>query len=80
MGCNCKANQYIRQTKKRFDYNSETVKNVSFKNKFKIVLKSILILFLMLIGLPITIAYFVISKFLLKNKRIKLFNAITIRL
>lgn len=80
MGCNCKASQYIRQTKKKYGYEPETIENVSFSKKIKLILRGLLIWVVIILLFPLVLLLFIFVGFFKKRSFITLFNAIKIRL
>lgn len=80
MGCNCKATEYIRKSKKIYGYESETTHNVSTKEKIKMVFKAIFMWIMIIIGFPIIVLYLIFSKTFLRRKKISIFNALKIRI
>lgn len=79
MSCNCKASQYIRQTKKKFGYEPESIKNISGKEKIKMGVQAIIIWIMMIVGVPFIFLWGIFGKIFLKKKKFKLFNAISIK-
>ena len=80
MGCNCKATDYIRKTKKYYGYNPETKENIPIKIKMKMVIQAIFMWVMIIIGFPIVLFYFGFIKFFTKRKSVKLLNTIRIRI
>lgn len=80
MGCNCKASQYVRNTKKMFGYAPETHKNISIKERIKMLLKVIGVWVVSFTVFPLIIIGFVCFKLVTRKKDIRLMDIITIRL
>ena len=75
MGCNCKASQYIRKTEERYGLKSEPKRGA----KFKTTNKALLVWLIIIICLPFAVILPIIFLILRKNRKVKLFNTITIR-
>ena len=80
MGCNCKASQYVRNTKKMFGYAPETRKNINIKERLKMLMKIIAIWVITLCFIPIVIVGFICFKLITKKEHIRLMDIITIRM
>ena len=75
MACNCKASKYIRNVQETFGYD----KKPKVKSHFKLTFMTVCFWILIIIFVPffILIPFFYLFK---KDKKIKLFNSITVRL
>ena len=80
MGCNCKATDYVRKTKKYYGYESETRQNIPSSEKMKMAIKAIFMWVILILAFPIVLIYFVFVKMFTKSKSVKLFNTIRIRI
>lgn len=79
MGCNCKASQHIRKVKKTFGYESEKKENISRRERFKMGFQAVLIWMLMILGFPFVFLFMIFGRLFMGKKKLKLFNAISIR-
>lgn len=80
MGCNCKATEYVRKAKKFYGYDAETKKNVSLKEKIKMVLKAIFIWIIIIAFMPFFILFFIFVKPFVKGKMLTVFKSFKIRI
>ena len=80
MGCNCKATDYVRKTKKYYGYESETRQNILSSEKMKMAIKAIFMWVILIFAFPLVLIYFVFIKMFTKSKSVKLFNSIRIRI
>lgn len=80
MGCNCKATEYVRKTKRFYGYKDEIKENVSLKEKIKMVLRAIFIWIILIVFFPFSILFFVFIKPFLKNKMATFFGTLKIRI
>ena len=80
MGCNCKATEYVRKTKKFYGYEDETKENVSLKEKVKMVLNAIFMWIILIVFLPFFILYFIFIKPFFRNKMTTFFGSLKMRI
>ena len=80
MGCNCKASQYVRQTKKKYGYAPETRENIPTRDVVKMSLQAIAIWVVMILSFPIIMLSLLFLKVFKQKRGIKFFKAIRVRL
>lgn len=80
MGCNCKATEYVRKTKKFYGYDSENKENVTLKTKIKMVLRVIFMWIIIIVTLPFSILGFIFVKPFNKNKVVTFFGSLKMRI
>ena len=80
MGCNCKATDYVRKTKKYYGYEPETRQNIPSNEKMKMAMKAIFMWIILILAFPLVLIYFVFIKLFTKSKSVKLFDTIRIRI
>jgi lipopolysaccharide/colanic/teichoic acid biosynthesis glycosyltransferase len=80
MGCNCKATDYVRKTKKFYGYDSETKEKVPIKEKIKMVLRAIFMWIILIVTFPFFILFFIFIKPFLNNKMMTFFGSLKIRI
>jgi hypothetical protein len=80
MGCNCKATDYVRRVKRFYGYDAETKKNVSSKEKIKMVLKAIFMWILIIVMLPLLVLFFIFVGPFSNKKMVAFFNSLKIRI
>lgn len=79
MGCNCKAIEHVSRIKRYYGYEKEVKKNISLRNKVKMILKAFLIWAILLFLAPLTLIVFIFNKFILRRESVFL-KKIKIRL
>lgn len=80
MGCNCKATDYVRATKKYYGYEPETKENIPTKEKVKMAFQAVFMWIIIILFFPIVLFYLVFVKAFLKKETISLFKTIKVRI